>query len=135
MVMKPDGTWRPCGDYRRLNLVTKPDQYPPPHIEDLTSQLVGKVIFTKLDLKKGYHQIPVSQKDLLKTAVITPFGLFVFRRMPFGLRNAGQTFQRFMDQVLAGVPHVFVYLDNLLVASDSTAEHEKDVKAVLDRLQ
>jgi len=135
MVQKADGTWRPCGDYRRLNLVTKPDKYPPPHIEDLTSQLAGKTIFTKLDLRKGYYQIPVAKQDVMKTAVITPFGLFVFRRMPFGLRNAGQSFQRFMDQVLAGVPHVFVYLDDLLVASSSKKEHERDVRAVLDRMK
>ena len=135
MVQKADGSWRPCGDYRRLNLVTKPDQYPPPHIEDLTSQLAGKSFFTKLDLKKGYYQIPVAEKDIMKTAVITPFGLFVFRRMPFGLRNAGQSFQRFMDRVLAGIPHVFVYLDDLLIASSSQEEHEADVKAVLDRLK
>ena len=105
MVRKADGSWRPCGDYRRLNLATKRDCYPPPHIEDLAAQLKGKVVFTKLDLRKGYHQIPVAEADRCKTAVITPFGLFEYNRMSFGLMNAGQSFQRMMDDVLGDIPH------------------------------
>ncbi len=85
MVKKVDGSWRPCGDYRRLNLVTQPDKYPVPNIQDLSSRLHGCRIFTKLDLRKGYYQIPMAAKDIPKTAVITPFGLFEFLRMPFGL--------------------------------------------------
>ena len=112
MVQKSDGKWRPCGDYRRLNLVTKPDLYPPPHMEDLTARLAGMAVFSKLDLRKGYHQVPVAAANVEKTAIITPFGLFEYLRMPFGLRNAGQSFQRFMDQVMEGLPHVFVYLDH-----------------------
>ncbi len=135
MVEKPDGTWRCCGDYRRLNLVTKPDLYPPPHVEDLSARLAGMKVFSKLDLRKGYHQIPVAARDVQKTAIITPFGLYHFKRTPFGLRNAGQTFQRFMDDVLSGVPHVFVYLDDVLVASPSHAEHKADLRAVMQRLQ
>jgi len=134
LVEKSDGTWRPCGDYRRLNLITKPDCYPPPHMEDLTARLAGMTIFSKLDLQKGYHQVPVADEDIQKTAVITPFGLYVFRRMPFGLRNAGQTFQRFMDEVLGDLPHVFVYLDDLLVASPTAEQHAADLRAVLRRL-
>ena len=76
MVMKPDGTWWPCGDYRRLNLVTTPDSYPLPIIQDLSARLHGCSIFSKLDLHKGYYQIPVQEGDIHKTAVITPFGLW-----------------------------------------------------------
>ena len=83
MVRKKDGTWRPCGDYRQLNLVTKPDLYPPPHMEDLSTKLEGMKVFTTIDLRKGYWQIPVEAKDVEKTAVITPFGLWEFLRMPF----------------------------------------------------
>ena len=88
MVEKSNGSWRPCGNYRQLNLVTKRDMYPPPHMEDLSAQLAGKKVFSKLDLRKGYYQVPVAPQDVPKTAVITPFGLYEFLRMPFGLRNA-----------------------------------------------
>ena len=89
MVQKPDGSWHPCGDYRRLNTQTILDQYPLPNLADFTSRLNGCTIFTKLDLTKGYYQVPMAKGDIPKTAVITPFGLFEWIRMPFGLRNAG----------------------------------------------
>jgi len=135
MVRKADGSWRPCGDYRRLNLQTVPDRYTCPNIGDLTARLAGCKVFSKLDLRKGYHQIPVRAADIAKTAIITPFGLFEFRRTPFGLRNAGQTFQRMMDRILAGLPFCFVYLDDILVASPSHEEHVLHLKEVLTRLQ
>jgi cleavage and polyadenylation specificity factor subunit 1 len=135
MVMKPDGTWRPCGDYRRLNLATTPDSYPLPNIQDLSARLHGCSIFSKLDLRKGYYQIPVQEGDIHKTAVITPFGLWEFLRMPFGLRNAGQSFQRFMDEVLAGLDFAFCYLDDILIASSTEDEHLQHLQQVLQRLQ
>jgi hypothetical protein len=134
MVMKPDGTWRPCGDYRRLNLATTPDSFPLPNIQDLSSRLHGCSIFSKLDLRKGYYQIPVQEGDIHKTAVITPFGLWEFLRMPFGLRNAGQSFQRFMDEVLSGLDFAFCYLDDILIGSSSTEEHLHHLHLVLQRL-
>jgi Reverse transcriptase (RNA-dependent DNA polymerase) len=85
MVLKKDGTWRPCGDYRLLNEATVPDKYPLPNIADMSAKLAGCTVFSKIDLKKGYYQIPVAAADVPKTAVITPFGLFKFLRMPFGL--------------------------------------------------
>ena len=123
MVEKTDGSWRPCGDFRRLNLLTAADKYPVPNMEDLRAQLAGTTIYSKLDLKKGYHQIPVNPEDVSKTAVITPFGLFEFTRMPFGLKNAGMTFQRFMDQLFGHLGFAFVYLDDILVASKDEATH------------
>ncbi len=135
MVMKPDGTWRPCGDYRRLNLATTPDTYPLPNIQDLSSRLHGCSIFSKLDLRKGYYQIPVQEGDIHKTAVITPFGLWEFLRMPFGLRNAGQSSQRFMDEVLSWLDFAFCYLDDILIGSSSTEEHIQHLHLVLQRLQ
>jgi cytoskeleton-associated protein 5 len=87
MVPKPNGSWRPCGDYRRLNTVTTPDKYPLPNLQDLSSQLHGAAVFSKLDLEKGYYQVPMQPADVPKTAIITPFGLFEFNYMPFGLRN------------------------------------------------
>ncbi len=107
MVPKKDGTWRPCGDFRRLNLVTEPDVYPLPNMLDFADRLSGCRVFSKIDLRKGYWQVPVRPEDRQKTAVITPFGLFEFLRMPFGLRNAGSSFQRMMDRVLVGLPFAY----------------------------
>ena len=135
MVQKKCGGWRPCGDYRRLNAATVEDKYPLPNMGDLSSRLDGCVIFSKLDLQKGYYQVPVAAADVAKTAVITPFGLFEFVRMPFGLKNAGMTFQRLMDRVFFDLPYSFVYLDDLLVASRCIEDHRRHLREVLGRLQ
>jgi transposase InsO family protein len=134
MVRKKDGGWRPCGDFRRLNLITAADKYPLPNMQDLSARLAGCRFFTKLDLQKGYLQVPVEPEDVPKTAVITPFGLFEFVRMPFGLKNAGMTFQRLMDSILNGLPFVFVYLDDILVASPCLESHRRHVAEVLSIL-
>ena len=135
MVRKSDGSWRPCGDFRRLNLISEEDRYPLPNMADITSSLAGATVFSKLDLKKGYHQIPVHPSDIKKTAIITPFGLFEFLRMPFGLKNAGMTFQRFMDRLLAGLPFVLIYLDDILIFSPDRSSHTDHLRQVLQILK
>lgn len=135
MVEKKNGGWRICGDYRCLNKVTVPDRYPIPHLQDFAHKLHGCTIFSTINLTRAYHQIPMAAQDKEKTALITPFGLFEFNAMPFGLKNAAQTFQRFIDTVLRGLDFCFCYLDDILIASQTDLEHREHLRQVLQRLK
>ena len=117
MVPKAYGGWYPCGDYRRLNDATVLDRYPAPHIQNFPALLASMKVFSKVTLVQGYHQIPVTVKDIPKTVIITPFRLYKFLRMPFGLKNAAQAFQHLMNTVHYGLDFAFVYIDDILVAS------------------
>ena len=134
MVEKPSGGWRACGDYRALNAASEDDRYPMPHLQDLTIHLEGKSIFSKVDLVRAYNQVPMNASDIAKTAIVTPFGLFEYKRMPFGLKNAAQTFQRLMDNVLRDCSFAYVYLDDILVASSSVDEHRQHLRKLFRKL-
>ncbi|XP_039303395.1 uncharacterized protein LOC120357299 [Solenopsis invicta] len=123
MVPKSENVLRLCGDYRALNSVNVPDRYPLPHIQDFTSGLYVK----------AYYQVPVAKEDIHKNAVTTPFGLFEFFVMPFGLRNA-QTFQRLMNSLLSDLDFAFCYLDDILIASKNEQEHIAHLRIIFNRL-
>nr|VZI11626.1 unnamed protein product [Spirometra erinaceieuropaei] len=128
MHMVPKATscdWGPCGDYRALKSATIPVS----HLQDFARALFGKAVLSKIDLLRAFHQIPVAPKNIPKTAFTTPFGPLEFMRMPFGLRNAAQTFQRFIDHVLRSLSFVYAYTDDHLAASRN--EHHV---LVFDRL-
>ena len=137
LIRKTDGKWRFCVDYRALNAVTIGDVYALPRIDDILDRLGGKLYFSTLDLQSGYWQIPMSPADAVKTDFHGPRGLYQFKRMPFGLKNAPASFQRAMDLVLAGLVGVscWVYLDDIIIASSSFEQHLVDLEAVLTRLQ
>ena len=146
LVPKKDSSWRPVGDYRALNLKTERDTYPLPFLQNFAANLHKKTVFSKVDLRDAYLQVPVAEGDVEKTTITTPFGAYQFRYMPFGLASASQTFQRFMHTVLRKLesrsPHdgsvrevtIFSYVDDLLVASDDEASHLLDLEALFLRL-
>jgi len=125
LVKKKDDSLRFCVDYRKLNAVTKKDNYPLPRIDDALDRLHGAKYFSSLDCDQAYWQVEVDEKDQEKTAFITPDGLFQFKYMPFGLCNAPATFQRLIDVVLGTLKWTIslVYLDDIVVYSSNFDEH------------
>ncbi|GBN20827.1 Retrovirus-related Pol polyprotein from transposon 17.6 [Araneus ventricosus] len=126
MIPKGSTDWQPTGDYKALNRVTKQDKYPVPHLQYFSHYLKGKNIFSKIVLVREYHQIPVNPDDIEKTAFITPFGLFEFPHLNFGLCLASQTFQRFINEVLYGFYFCFAYIHDILVFDkDKTGDMQR----------
>jgi transposase InsO family protein len=137
LVKKKDNTLRFCIDYRQLNDVTRKDTYPLPRIDTCLDTLSGSNWFSSFDLRSGYHQVLVSESDRDKTTFVTRDGTFRFRCMPFGLCNAGATFQRLMDIVMRGLNFeiCLVYLDDILLYSRSIPEHLTRLEVLLQRLR
>ena len=136
IVKKKDKTVRVCVDFRKLNAKSKMDAYPMPRVDDMID-LVGSARYVStLDLTKGYWQVPVREEDRDKTAFSTPFGLFQFKRMPFGLHGAPATFQRMVDKLLNGMQDsAGAYIDDVVVYSDTWEEHLQHLRQVLERLK
>ena len=126
-----------CVDYRALNERTIGDSYPLPNIQDLLNRIGKKSIFSGIDLAGAYHCVPVREEDRPKTAFSCPYGLYQFRSMPFGLKSAGATFSRLIQQVLQDLPMeiVLYYLDDVLILSENIPEHIKDLTDVFKRFQ
>ncbi|KAL1276640.1 hypothetical protein QQF64_036263 [Cirrhinus molitorella] len=135
LVNKPDGSVRFCTDYRRVNAVTVPDSYPLPRMEDCVDSIGSAKFVSKLDLLKGYWQVPLTQRASDISAFVTPDCFMQYNVMAFGMRNAPATFQRLIQTVLAGVPHCNAYLDDLLLFSDDWKEHLSLLRTVFERLE
>ena len=137
LVRKKSGEIRFCVDYRRLNNTTARDVYPLPRVDTILGQLRRCRLFTALDLARGYWQVPLAPAHIHKTAFATPTGLYEFVVVPFGLTNAPAAFQRAMDDVFKGIlgVFVFVFLDDIIVASEDPEDHPRHLEAVLERLR
>ncbi|WVZ89210.1 hypothetical protein U9M48_035639 [Paspalum notatum var. saurae] len=134
-VDKKDGSRRMCVDYRALNDVTIKNKYPLPRIDDLFDQLQGAYVFSKIDLRSGYHQMKIRPSDIPKTAFITRFGLYEYTVMSFGLTNAPAYFMNLMNKVFMEYldKFVVVFIDDILIYSKTKEEHEEHLRLVLRR--
>ena len=137
VVQKRDGNIRLCVDYRQLNARTRKDAFPLPRIDESLDALGGATLFSTLDLGSGYNQVLMAEDDKQKTAFCTPFGLFEFNRMPFGLCNSPSTFQRLMERIFGDerFRSLLLYLDDIVVFSSSFETHLERLEVVLRRLR
>ena len=135
-VKKSNGSWRVCGDFRRVNTITQLDRHPLSALSSFNERLVGCTVFSKVDLKQAFQQVCVEESSQEETTIITTLGLFKFLRMPFGLKNAAQCFQRNVHQLLEDLPFAtFIYMDDLIVGSVNKEQHLLDLRCLFQRLK
>ncbi|GKE26858.1 putative reverse transcriptase domain-containing protein [Tanacetum coccineum] len=136
-VKKKDGSFRMCIDYWELNKLTVKNRYPLPRIDDLFDQLQGSSVYSKIDLRSGYHQLRVREEDIPKTAFRTRYGHYEFQVMPFGLTNAPAVFMDLMNRVCKPYldKFVIVFIDDILIYSKNKQEHEEHLKLILELLK
>jgi hypothetical protein len=136
-VEKKDGTQWMCVDYRSLNEVTIKNKYPLPRIEDLFDQMKGASVFSKIDLRSGYHQLKIRESDIPKTAFRTRYGLYEYIVMSFGLTNAPAYFMYLMNKLFMEYldKFVVVFIDDILIFSKTMEEHEEHLRLVLEKLR
>jgi hypothetical protein len=136
-IRKKDGSWRLCIDYRQLNKATIKNQYPLPRIDDLFDQMKGATVFSKIDLRSGYHQLRIKEGDVPKTAFKMRFGHYEFTVLPFGLTNAPGVFMSLMNGVFREYLDKFVqvFIDDILIYSRTTEEHDEHLRLVLQCLR
>ena len=135
-VVKGDGSVRICGDYRMtVNQASRLDSYPLPKVDELFATLAGGTVFSKLDLQHAYLQLPLEKNSKQYTTINTHRGLFQYNRLPFGVSSAPGIFQRAIDGLIKGIPHVAAYMDDILITGETQQEHLQNLVAVLERLK
>jgi len=123
LVPKPDGTYRMCTDYRKIINLTKSDSFPLKRIDDCIDKIGKAKYITKIDLLKGFYQVPLTERAKELSAFVTPDGLFQYKVMPFGMKNAPATFERLINNVISGIIGCDAYIDDVLIYSDTWEEH------------
>ena len=135
LVPKADKSYRFCTDFCKVIALTKSDSYPLPHIEDCIDRIGHSKYVSKFNMLKGYWQIPLSERAKELSAFATPDGLFQHKVMPFGMRNAPATFQRFVNQVTAEVEGCEVCIEDVIIYSDNWTDHIKQIQTFFDKLK
>lgn len=135
LIPKPDGSWRMCTDYRRVNACTVGDSYPLPRIDDIIDSVGNAVFLTKIDMLRGYYQVPLTERAKRISAFVTPDGLYQYKVMPFGLKNAPSTYQRLTSEIVEGLEGVNCYIDDLIIYSNNWNSHITTLRTLFERIR